>query len=245
MATKFFLRASVSAINNSELVNPADERDALLTAGASLATASTGTQLGPVGCDGTLFPVAVSQRLVWFSNPLDAVTISGTITVNLWMSENNMSANAGPEIAIARMDNAGLWVANILGCVPVHNASAGSTFEKGTELPVTTRAAQNWTATPASTTLSSGDRLAFVVKGNDGGGTMAATFTFDLGFDGATGGADGDSFVSFTETITESVPKGAYLSPYRQILAQATTYEPERTTFLDALRRPCLRRSLA
>jgi hypothetical protein len=159
--------------------------------------------------------------LIWFSNPLDAVTISGTITVNLWMSESNMSANAGAEIAIGRADGAGVWIANVLGCFPARTTAAGTTSEFGTELPVTTRAAQNWTATPASTTLSAGDLLVFAVRANDAGGTMASGFTYNCGYSGGTAAADGDTWIQFTETITEQVVQVVpYRNPMPSLLAQ-------------------------
>lgn len=139
----------------------------------------------------------------WVSPPIDQdVTISGTITFNLWMSESSMSANVGPQVVIERIDSTGAVVSTVVNS------------EKGTELP-TTIAAQNWTAAPTSTNFKKGDRIRIRVAGNDGGGTMASGFTFTLDYGHSVGGADGDSYVQFTETFDflTSDPSTATLYP--------------------------------
>ncbi len=175
-----------------------------LLRGGGLNTETTNTVNGPVGCGGT--EVIMGSGVCHITVPLAAVTISGTITLNLWMAESNMSANAGAEVGIMLLSNSGAFVSNILGCsgASCSTAAAGTTYEFGTELPVTTRAAQNWTATPASTAVSAGQRLGLFVKLNDGGGTMASGFNCTFGFAGPTAAADGDSWIQFTETIVAS-----------------------------------------
>lgn len=143
--------------------------------------------------------------LSWYTPPLDAVTIAGTITINWWMSENNMSANVDADWALVR-----------------YTAGAdGATIDntgKGVEVPVTTRAAQNWTRTPISTGLIAGDRLKIRVILGDAL-AQASGFTADVAHSGVTSGADGDSFVTFTETITEQVTaRVPRFSPYPQLL---------------------------
>lgn len=142
---------------------------------------------------------AGGSNIVWFSPPLQAVTISGTVTFNFWMAESNMAANAGAVVSVEWYDEAGT---TFLGTMVTNSA-------KGTELPVTTRAAQNWTASPTSRTLSDGDRIRIIVKIDDAGGSMATGHTVTLGYDGNTAAADGDSFVTFTETLTEFTGGGA------------------------------------
>lgn len=148
------------------------------------------------------------QRQSWWSNPLNAVTIAGSITVNVWMEESDMSANVGAQCTIEWYDGSG---ATLKGTV--------LNTEKGTELPVTTRAAQNWAATPTSSALAAGDRLRVRIWGNDVG-TMGSGFTFTLQTGAASGGADGDSYVTFTETITEFVP-AAVRGPSPRTVSQA------------------------
>lgn len=154
------------------------------TAAGSVTTSTVaGTTLG-VEVDGGGFPKH------FISPPLDQdVTISGTVTFNVWMAESNMAANVGAQVVIERINSQGAIVSTVVN------------HEKATELPVTTRAAQNWTATPTSTAFLKGDRIRVRVAGNDGGGTMASGYTFSFAQDGPTAGADGDSYVTFTETF--------------------------------------------
>lgn len=126
----------------------------------------------------------------FISDPVSAdVTISGTITINIWAAESNMSAN----VAI----NAVIEVIRAVDNTLVQIAKSART----TEVAVTTRAVNNFTVTPTSTVVNKGDRLRVRVFGDDAG-TMATGFTFSVSFNGGTGGADGDTWVEFTETIT-------------------------------------------
>ena len=136
----------------------------------------------------------------WISPPLAAdVTISGTITANIWAAENSMSANVAIncQILIARANDEGTgW--NVLQEI------VKST--RVTELALTTRAVNNFTTGMTSgaytgQTANRGDRLIVRPFGDDAG-TMASGFSFNIGYNGATDGADGDTWVEFTETIT-------------------------------------------
>lgn len=126
--------------------------------------------------------------LHWISAPLDRdVTISGTVTLNLWAAENNMSANAAINAVIERVDSQGAIASTI--------ANTARVTELGTSIAVA-----NFTVTPTSTNMLKGDRIRVRVYADDAG-TMAASFTVSFDFNGPSGGADGDSFVSFTETF--------------------------------------------
>lgn len=125
----------------------------------------------------------------WISEPLAAdVTISGSITFNLVMSESSMSANAGAQCIIERLNSLGDIVSTVINS------------EKGTELP-TSAAAQNWSGTPTSTNFLRGDRIRIRVLANDAGGTMATGFSVSFSFN-ATAGSANDSWVEFTENLT-------------------------------------------
>lgn len=157
------------------------------------------TAAGPT--NGIELAVSASDSHEWISEPLAAdVTIAGTITFNLWMSENNMSANCGAQCVIERLDHLGAIISTVVNS------------EKGTELPVTTRAAQNWTAAPTSTAFNKGDRIRIRVASNDVG-TMGSGFTFNFADSGPTADADGDSYVTFTETFSfmTATPAGSSL----------------------------------
>lgn len=150
---------------------------------ASVASNTTGIE----------FPGSVGGTVpgAWISAPLDQdVTISGTITFNLWMGENTTSVNAGAMCVIERIDSTGAIASTI------------ASSAKGTELPKTSSiAAQNWTVTATSTNMLKGDRLRVrvLIKNVGTMGTDATGCQFSL--NGTTAAALGDSYVQFTETF--------------------------------------------
>lgn len=184
MATKLFLRDSASDVSvgsaTNKLLSP--------TQGSALVSSdATATVSGPTS------GVQVKKSgvvLAWFSRPLNAVTISGTVTFNLWGLESATQANCGFDVLIERCDESG----NVISTI--------SRSERGTEMG-TSASANNWTATPTSTTLAARDRIKVTVFANDAGGNMgnSRTFTFDYG---AATGVDGDSYVQFNEAVSES-----------------------------------------
>jgi len=206
MATDFYLprRSDMSVADMDPPGNMSSDLDGLLSltrygglSGAWFANTAAGPTAGIQMQDGG------TTNVSWWTKPLNSVTISGTVTLNLWMAESSMSANVGAQVIIDRVGGSGTFISTILNS------------EKGTELPVTTRAAQNWTGSPTSTTLSTGDRIRLRVLGNDIG-TMASGHTFTLSGGAASGGVDGDSWIRFTETVTESVAgKAGLFRPHR------------------------------
>lgn len=139
----------------------------------------------------------------YISPPLAAnVTISGTITFNVWAMESNMSANVGMQVIVERLDSQLNIVSTVVNS------------EKAVEVTVstTTPAVNNWTATPTSTSFLKGDRIRARVLGNDIG-TMATGFLFSAHVLPASGGTSGDTWISFTETLTflTSSPTGSTL----------------------------------
>jgi len=113
-----------------------------------------------------------------------------------------MLANAGVQVVIERLDNIGAIISTVINS------------EKGTEL-TTSSAVQNWTGAPTSTTFNKGDRIRIRIAANDAGGTMASGHTVSFVNNGPTGGASGDSFVTFNETFTllETDPSGTQIFP--------------------------------
>jgi hypothetical protein len=130
--------------------------------------------------------VPVSNK--WLSAPFAAdVTISGSIQFNICGLESNMSANAGWQVILYRVDSTG-------ALTQVINS------EFGTEMS-TTLGKQTWSATPTSTDFKKGDRVLIIVLANDAGGTMASGFTCTCQYGGALANT-ADSSVVFTENIT-------------------------------------------
>lgn len=144
--------------------------------------------------------VLTLSPIIFVSPPLDAdVTISGNITCNIWCLESSMNANAGPQVVIKRINGATGALADLV-------VSKEEGVEAGTAASV-----HNFSATPTSTAFNRGDRIAVMVAANDIG-TMASGFSFTLRSDGNTAGADGDTYVTFTETFSfTSEPAGSKL----------------------------------
>jgi hypothetical protein len=142
-----------------------------------------------------------SEVEFYISDPLAAdVTISGTITINVWAAESASGANVAINARIFRLQPDGTLT-----------EIAKST--RTTEVAVTTRAVNNFTVTPTSTAMKAGDRLAMVYFGDDAGTGMNSGFTFNHSAGSASGGVDGDTFITFTEDMTflTSDPSGTQL----------------------------------
>jgi hypothetical protein len=166
---------------------------------ATVAGVTPGVEL--VGFDDT-------TPIEWISNPVAAdVTISGTITANIWALESNMSANVAINVVIdiiRATDNAIVEIVR---------------STRTTEVAVTTATVNNFTTGMTSggytgQTLNKGDRLRIRIFGDDAG-TMATGFTFRVIYDSPTAAVNGDTFVTFTETFsfqtTDPVGSGTIL----------------------------------
>lgn len=131
------------------------------------------------------------------------VTISGTITANIWAHEDNLSANVAINVVIDIIRATDNSIVNIV--------KSTNTTELGTS-----SAAVNFTTGMTSgaytaQTVNRGDRLRIRVFGDDAG-TMATGFHYEFRFSGPTGGSAGDTYVTFTETFGfERTPAGTVL----------------------------------
>jgi len=144
-----------------------------------------------------------TRPYVWYSAPLDAdVTISGSITWNIWAAESSASANVAINGRIEKIDGA-------TGVITLIDATA-----RTTEVAVTTRAVNNFSETPAAgVACKRGDRLRVRIYGDDST-TMASGFTFNARIGGATPGSDGDTWVQLTETLSFAAePAGTTIYP--------------------------------
>lgn len=155
-------------------------------AGAALQSGTVSSVNGP-----TDLQVAVSTfQAEWFTDPFGvSATIAGTITFNLWGLEAAMTANATFRVIIDTITP--------LGVVGTTVINSSFVTELGTAAAVC-----NWTGTPTSTVVDRGSRLRIRVFFTDGGGTMVSGSTLTFGYNGGTAAANGDSYVSFTETVT-------------------------------------------
>lgn len=144
---------------------------------------------------------ATSNPGEWITDPLAAdVTISGVTTGNLWAAEADMNENVAINYVIDK-------VAATDGTITQIVASA-----RTTEVALTTRAVNNFTATPgAGVACNRGDRIRVRVFGDDAG-TMGATGTFTFGYSGNVVQL-AESWVQLTENLTfeTSDPAGTQL----------------------------------
>ena len=158
--------------------------------GPTLTTKTMNTVAGPT----TGLEVEASTggvHLQWWSDPLNAdVTISGSITWNLWASESDMSANVAINGIVEVVDGA-------TGAVTTIDQTA-----RTTEVAITTAAVNNFAETPAAGVLCKrGDRIRVRIFADDAG-TMGNGFTWAFYYSGPTAAASGDSYLTFTENLT-------------------------------------------
>jgi hypothetical protein len=165
------------------------------TAGSSVLALQRATEAGPT--NGLEIWTASPIPIHWLSEPLAAdVTISGTITFNVWGLESAMAANVQPQVIVDQVGPTGT-ITEIL------NSESATEFGTAAEV-------RNWTGAPTSTAMKRGDRIRVRILGNDAG-TMASGNTFNIDYDGPDA-VDGDTWVQFTETLTfESDAAGTQL----------------------------------
>ncbi len=165
----------------------------------------TNSITGPVS--GQYWPSATTGHIItltaggtkgaWISAPLSAgVTISGTITPNLWGLESNANCNCGARYEVLRWSVATGGIVSSLGI-----STDGGVTEWATSVAVRTSP----TLTPTSTAFLAGDRIVIIIYNDDGNGvTEGSGRTWRFDYHGATPGADGDTYLGFTESISFS-----------------------------------------
>lgn len=157
---------------------------ARLTRGASTTTATVNTTGG--GTDIQWTNTAGGTLLSFCTRPLSAaVTISGSVSVNVYASESAIQANAGFRLKLYRLK-------------PNGTETLFATLDRGAELPTTT-GLQSYSGTPTSTVFVVGDRIVMEPYITNIG-TMGANRTCDLLYNG-TSASNTDSRVTFDETI--------------------------------------------
>jgi len=143
----------------------------------------------------TVMKYANTNEALFLSAPLSsAVTISGTITPNLWVKESNAAANGALRFEV-------FWWSPTGGLQSIGVSTDGGMTECGTSYAVRTTP----TLTPTSTSFAVGDRVGAAFYIDDGNGvTMASGYNVYLDWGGATAGLDGDSYLTFTEALSFS-----------------------------------------
>lgn len=185
MTTRLFLRDAASSLGGS------GQKLLSQTPGSASTTAVTNTVAS--GNNIQVTKTAAGTALTWFTEPLEAVVINGTITPNIRGLESATAANAGAGITIERTDGSGSVISTI-----VSNAAVGTEYG-------TSDGAKTAALTPTSTTLAQGDRIkvTLLVKAV---GTMGGSRTVTNSYDGGTSGSAGDTYVTFTEGLINTLP---------------------------------------
>jgi RHS repeat-associated protein len=184
-----FRAIRITRIRVHEVTSPVvGYRYATSTVGQGLTTSVVNSVSGPTS-GVQLTKTAGGTPLVWISPPLAAaVTISGTVTMSAWGKESVAACNCGMQVTLHKYSG----------------GTVGSAFlnsERGTELG-NGISQQSWTASPTITSFSVGDRIVIKWWINDAGGTMSSGRTVTTDYDGANEGADGDTWVQFTEILS-------------------------------------------
>lgn len=185
MATTLYLRDLASTLGGAgqKTMSQRTGRAAVTT---TTTTVASGTNI-------TITATAGGQVLTWFSEPLTAaITISGTVTLNIRCRESANAVNSGVALLLERTNNAGVVQSTV-------SARAVIGLEAGTAEAVRTA-----TRTPTSTAFSAGERIKVTLSVINVG-TMGAG-TFNTYHDGPASGGSGDSFVRFTEDfVTDDI----------------------------------------
>jgi hypothetical protein len=183
-AVQLFLRDTASDLGG------AGQKALSTTRGSSSVNAITTTTVS--GTNIQVTTTAGGQALTWFSGPLLAQTITGTVDVNIRGRESATTVNAGAGILIERTNSSGVVQSTILS-----DRTVPGTITEYT----TSDAAKTSTALAiTSTTFSANDRIKVTLKVRNVG-TMAAGTTTNT-YDGPTANASGDSYVSFSDLAT-------------------------------------------
>lgn len=193
MAATYFLRSLASTLGGAGQLTLSQQRGAASTTAITTTTAS-----------GTNIPVTTSaggQALTWFTEPItSAITISGTVTINVRGLESANTVNAGAGFLVERTNTAGVVQSTI-----VADTTIPATITEYT----TTDAAKTSTYTPTSTAMAVGERIKVTLKVRNVGTMAAGTVTNS--YNGPAAAATGDTYVTFTENVvTDEQLEGPY-----------------------------------
>lgn len=189
MATRFFLRG----YGSPTLTSPSGSSyNALFDrTGAGSQNGTTTTTAGGTAIDVTV--TAGGNEIYWFTEPITtAVTISGTMTVQLRGLQSATTVNACLAVIVERTDNSGAVISTILDATVPDPAS---------ELNTTVSNISD-TYTPTTTSLDVGDRIKVTWQVRNFGTMGAGTVTINYNAQ-TTGNAPA---IEFAEDIVTDQP---------------------------------------
>lgn len=197
----------------SDVSTASVDREAWTSRGAGVQNDVTNTAAGwtsPIQVTDTAGGTVVD----WFTKQLSSLTLGGGVRCNIRARESNGSANASVRVEVAVVDADGtnpvVWGA--------------TTNWGGTELSPTAEEVRSFLVSGDDLAVSGGQRLRIRLYADDSSSAAMGTgFTVTTYYAGTSGAASGDTYLTFSGTLTEYVPAVAnppYSTPYPQILAQ-------------------------
>jgi hypothetical protein len=172
-------------------------------------TSVTNTATGPTaGIQVT--DTAGGNVVEWLSPQLQAFSLTGKVNFNIWCKADNTSAKATVRAELAVTDSDGTGAVTVsTALVALRSGSAT------TQLDATIRAAICKMGV-ATTSVTDGQRLRlrlFVDENYYSSATfpLVTGHTVTIDYDGTTAAADGDSFITLTETVSDFTPATATL----------------------------------
>jgi len=212
-----------------------DQRNPFSTALATSVTTTTSS-----GDDIVVTATEGGTELKWITKPFlaDVAFAAEPWFYNIWAKESNAAANATAGFTLAE-----------------YTTSAQAAFldkDHGTEAATTIARLNGISGNATATTIDAGNRLIIGLEAV-AVGTMGASQTLTIDFDGPTAGADGDTYVQCNETIrlaerqlkngTYPVLPGAGVGFYENIIdglngaiaGKVVSQEPALTILLDEL----------
>lgn len=180
-------------------VGSADERIMWTTRGGSMVSNTTASVAGPTG---GVQITAGGVGAEWYSQPLQAVTLEGLAEFNIRLSHTAGNIGLRVELAVTNGDGSSPVIITHAGVLNATGVSSTGALSMGTtqtavvtELPVRT------------TAVTDGQRIRLRMWIDDTSEANAASgVTVTLYYNGPTGGASGDSWVQFEQTLAEYVP---------------------------------------
>jgi hypothetical protein len=195
----------------SDVATASVDREAWTSRGAGVQTDVTNTVNGwtaPIQITDTAGGTVVD----WFTKPLTAFTLGGAVRCNIrgLIGSILFNATARVEIAVVAGDGTGAV------------AWAATTYQLGF---VASETALSFLASGDDVAVTGGQRLRLRLLIDDASesGAMVSGSTVTTHYAGTSGGASGDTFLTFTQTLTEYVAAAAqvpYRNPMPQLLAQ-------------------------
>ena len=169
-----------------------DTKEAWTSRGAGSQTAVTNTQTAPAS-KVQATKTAGGNTVEWYTKPLTAFTLGGVVAVNLWNVESSLSANAtwGIEVAVTAGDGSGavVWGYTNYGAEVFNADDFDQLFVSGDDVAVTT-----------------GQRIRLRIYWDDSSGAaMATSFTATAYYAGTSAAAQGDTYLTFGQTLTQAV----------------------------------------